>query len=316
MSENKSPNTAGARRAVLAAFFGNLGVAISKLVAFLFTGSSAMLAEFYHSVADTVNQAFLLLGLKLGQRPADETHPFGYGRERYFWAFIVALSIFTLGAVLSVIEGVSKLLEPHDIKNAGLSYVALGIAALFEAYALRVAWKEFQHWRADHPGPLLKGLRRSKAPTILIVLFEDSAALLGILVAAAGITLTLVTGNPIWDGLASVVIGVLLGVVAVFLGLRTRGLLLGEGATEEDSRRIREAVEGTEGVTELLELLTLHIGPEDLLVNLSVHFADELRTGDLERVVDEIERRIRDGVPVATRIFIEAESIKGVVSAS
>ncbi len=311
MTDQTETTNSGARRAVLAAFFGNLGVAASKLVAFFLTGSSAMLAEFYHSIADTVNQAFLLLGLKLGERPADETHPFGYGRERYFWAFIVALSIFSLGAVLSIIEGVSKLITPHDIHNAGLSFVALAIAAGFETYALRIAWKEFSHWRESNPGPLVQGLRRSKAPTILIVLFEDSAALLGILVAAAGITMTLVTGNAIWDGLASVIIGVLLAVVAVFLGLRTRGLLLGEGATEADCRRIREAVEGTEGVAGLLELLTLHIGPEDLLVNLNVHFADGQTTDDLERVIDEIESRIRAEVPTAKRIFIEAESIRG-----
>jgi cation diffusion facilitator family transporter len=305
-----SPGTDGARRAILAALFGNLGVAISKLVAALLTGSSAMLAEFYHSVADTVNQVFLLLGLRLGRRPADEAHPFGYGRERYFWAFVVAVSIFAVGAVLSVKEGIHKLAHPGAIEAPGLSYAALAVAALFEGYALRVAWREFGHWRATNPGPLLQAIRQTKAPSILVVLFEDSAALLGILVAAAGITLTLVTGSSLWDALASVVIGVLLAVVAVFLGLRTRGLLLGEAATEADRRRIRDAVESVPGVASLIDLLTLHLGPEDLLVNLNVNFEDGLDTDDLERVVDEVEGRIRAAVPVARRIFIHAESIR------
>jgi cation diffusion facilitator family transporter len=302
----------GAKRAVAAAFIGNLGVAVAKLGAFLATGSSAMLSEAYHSIADTVNQVFLFLGLRLEKRPADARHPFGYSRERYFWAFIVAVSIFTLGGVLSVRAGIPKIRDPSQIPEDPVwSFAALGVAAIFEAYALRIAWRELEHWRARNPGSLISGLLQSKAPTILIVLFEDSAALLGILVAAVGIGLSLLTQSAVYDGLASIVIGVILLLVAVFVGLRIRGLLLGEAATDSDCRRIREAVESVPQVAALLDLLTLHLGPEDILVNLNVNFADGLDTDALEGAIDEIEQRIRASVPAARRIFIEAESIRG-----
>ena len=268
---NGDPHT-GAKKAVIAALFGNLAVAASKFVAYLATNSSAMLAESIHSVADTVNQVFLLLGLRLGRRPPDEEHPFGFGRERFVWAVIVALSIFTLGAVFSFYEGM--------------------------------------HWRVRNPGPFWRSLTQTKSPTILVVLFEDSAALLGIAVAACGIGLTMLTGSPLWDGLASVVIGALLLFAALFVGWRTRGLLLGEAATPEDRIRIRNAVNSVDEVEELLEVLTLHLGPEEILVNLNVNFADGLDTDRLEIAVDEIESRIRLAVPAATRIFIEAESLR------
>ena len=303
---------AGATRAVLAALIGNFGVALSKLVAWILTGSSAMLAETLHSLADTGNQVFLLLGLRLGRKPPDENHPFGYGRERYFWAFIVALSIFSVGGLFSVVEGIRKIQNPHPITNAFVSYIALGIAFALEAYVLRVAWKEFKHWRDRNPGPFWHSLRTSKSPTILVVLFEDSAALLGILVAAIGITLTLLTDDSVYDGIASLVIGLILFGAAAFIGWRTRGLLIGEAATEADREKIRAAVTGVPAVARVLETLTLHLGPEDVLVNLNVNFKDGLTTDDLERAVDEIETRIRAAVPTAHRIFIEAESLRGI----
>jgi cation diffusion facilitator family transporter len=305
-------SSSGAMRAVTAAFFGNLGVAVAKAVAFFMTGSSALLAEAYHSFADTINQVFLFVGLRLEKRPPDEKHPFGYGREQYFWAFIVAVSIFTLGGVLSIKAGIPKIQDPTRIPEEPIwSFAALGIAAIFESYALRIAWKEMQHWRARNPGSLLSGLLQSKAPTILIVLFEDSAALLGIVVAAVGVALSILTGSAIYDGLASIVIGVILLGVAIFIGLRIRGLLLGEAATKSDRDRIKKAVEGVPQVAALLDMLTLHLGPEDILVNLNVNFQDGLDTDSLEGVIDEIESRIRESVPSAKRIFIEAESIRG-----
>jgi len=302
---------AAAKRAVIAALIGNTGVAAAKLVAFLFTGSAAMLAEFYHSSADTINQGFLLLGMRLEKRAPNEKHPFGYSRERYFWAFVVAVSIFGLGAVLSIIEGASKISHPHEIRNPIVSFIALGVAFVFETYALRIAWREFQHWRDRNPGPLLTALRTAKAPTILVVIFEDSAALAGILVAAGGISLTLLTGNGVYDAIASLLIGVILIFAAGFIGMRSRALLLGEAATDADRARIRSAVEGVSQVGSLLEMLTLHLGPEDILINLNIEFADDLRTDDIEAVIDEIERRIREAVPAAGRIFIEAESLRG-----
>ena len=309
MSDSRSA-TSGTRKAVIAALLGNAGVGVSKLVAYLMTGSAAMLAETFHSLADTVNQIFLLLGLRLGRRPADEKHPFGYGRERYFWAFIVALSIFLVGAVYSFVEGLHKMKHPEMMTSPGWNYAALAIAAVFESIALRVAWKEFKHWRTRNPGPFLQSITESKSPAILVVLFEDSAALLGILVAATGITLALVTGEPFWDGLASVLIGVILFLAALFIGWRTRGLLIGEGATTADKARIRDAVESVDQVASIVDVLTLHLGPEDVLVNLNVNFVDDLDTDGLEDAVDEIEKRIRKSVPTARRIFIEAESLR------
>lgn len=301
---------AGAKKAVIAALFANLAVAAGKFVAWSISGSSAMLAESFHSVADTVNQAFLLLGMKLGSRPPTESHPFGYGRERYFWAFIVALTIFSVGALFSIYEGVLKIMHPHPIEKPLVTYLVLGAALFFESYALRVAWKEFKEWRILNPGPLWEGLKGSKSPTILVVLFEDSAALLGIVVAAAGITITMVTGNSIWDGIASVGIGVILFGAAYFLGWRTHRLLIGEAATRADRERIREAIMGVPDVADLIDLLTLHLGPQEILVNLHVKFADGLDTLGLEEAIDCIEERISAAVPAATRIFIEAESLK------
>jgi cation diffusion facilitator family transporter len=256
-----------------------------------------------------VNQVFLLVGLRLGRRAPDERHPFGYGRESYFWAFIVALSIFLLGAAYSFVEGLHKIGHPEPMRNPVWNYAALGMAFLFEGFSLSVAWGEFRRWRRANPGPFAQSLLESKSPTILVVLFEDSAALLGIAVAATGISLALATGDMIWDGVASVVIGVILFLAALFIGWRTRGLLIGEAATEADRRRIRDAVTGVPQVADVVQVLTLHLGPEDILVNLNVHFADGLDTDGLERAVDEIERRIRRAVPAAQRIFIEAESL-------
>ena len=305
---------AGVTRAVVAALAGNFAVAVSKLVAWLLTGSSAMLAETLHSLADTGNQVFLLLGLKLGRKAPDETHPFGYGRERYFWAFIVALSIFSVGGLFSIVEGIRKMNNPHPIENAIASYLALGIAAVLEAFVLRIAWREFTHWRDKNPGPFWHSLRTSKNPTILVVLFEDSAALLGILVAAIGITLTLLTDDSVYDGIASLLIGLILLGAAAFIGWRTRGLLIGEAVTDADRERICQAVTSVPQVARVLETLTLHLGPEDVLVNINVNFVDGLTTDELERAVDEIEKRIRQAVPTARRIFIEAESLRGISS--
>jgi cation diffusion facilitator family transporter len=312
---NEDSHDSGAKAAVVAALLGNLGVAVIKLVAWFFTHSAAMLAESLHSLADTVNQVFLLLGLKLGKRPPTEAHPFGFGRERYFWAFIVAVSIFTLGAAFSIYEGVKKMLHPHPIEDPTWAFVALGVAAVFESYALRIAWREFKEWRERNPGPFLRSLAESKSPTILVVLFEDSAALLGIVVACSGIALAMTTGNGLWDGLASLVIGIILLGAATFVGWRTRGLLLGEAATPADRARIRKAVAEVPEVVDILEVLTLHLGPTDILVNLNVKFADGLDTARLESAIDQIETRITESVPAARRIFIEAESLRGAKNA-
>lgn len=296
-------------KAIIAALFGNGAVAITKLIAFLITTSTAMLAETLHSFADTFNQIFLLIGAKRAQKPADESHPFGYGQERYFWAFIVALSIFTIGAAFSIYEGIQKIIHPHPIQNPIWSFAALGLAVIFEGYALKVAWKEFQHWRNQNPGSLWESFKNSKDTAIMTVLFEDSAALVGLLIAAVCIGLTLLTGEPVFDGLGSIIIGFLLLIVAYFLGKKSMGLLIGEAATPEDKQRIKNAVESVEHVEQVIDILTLHLGPQDILVNLDVHFADGLSTDDVETVIDTIEKEIRTSVPAAKRIFIEAETL-------
>jgi len=284
-------------------------VATVKFTAFFFTHSAAMLAESVHSVADSSNQLLLFVGLRRAARPADELHPFGYSVERYFWGFVVAVNIFVLGAVVAIYEGTQKILHPHAIENMLWNYVALGLAAIFESSALRVAWREFRHWRREYPGPIWQQLRRAKDLTLPTVLFEDTAALMGLAIAAIGITLAHVTGLHWFDGLASVLIGVILLGVAWFLAVESHSLLLGESATRRDREKLRRAVEEDPAVERLIRLDTLQRGPDDILVALEIEFADELDTGGIERAVSRIERSIRTRVPSAQRVYIEAASL-------
>jgi|ERR687885_2329267 cation diffusion facilitator family transporter len=301
MAERHDPKTS-----VYAALAANSAIALAKAAAAVISGSSAMLAEALHSFADTGNQALLLLGMKRAQRPADEDHPFGHGKERFFWTFVVALSLFTLGAAFSIYHGVEGLIEGHEVPDPLVALIVLGIAAVFEGAALRTAWKQFQAKRAGRS--IRHALREAKDPEILTVIGEDTAALGGIAVAILGLVLSSVTGNPAFDAAASIGIGVILALVAFFLAREMLGLLLGEAATGPVRRRIVETASSFDAVDRVVQLRTMHVGPQELLVALDVLFRDDMDTDALERSIDEIEAAIRAAVPDARAIFVEPDT--------
>src|SRR5215207_8103490 len=283
--------------AVLGALFANGLIAILKLVAAVITGSSGMMAEAFHSVADTTNQVFLLLGLRFYKRPASDKHPFGYGKERFFWSFIAAIFIFGVGATYAIYEGIVKLSHPHPPENVGWAYLILGASFLIELGSIGLAiYQEVKE--AHHEGmSFTEYLRESKDPTAKTVLFEDTAALIGILIAGAGLYLTEHHAGPgggaYWDGVASISIGLVLAVVAFALARSSRGLLLGEAATPKTLEAIRVAILSHPNVCEVVELLTMHLAPKQILINAHVNFRDELATGDIEQTINEVEQRIK-----------------------
>jgi len=294
----------GIRRALTAGIFANLGVAVAKFVAFTATRSAAMLAESVHSVADSSNQLLLLVGLIRSKKAADRLHPLGYNVERYFWSFVVAVNIFVLGAVVAIYEGVHKLMDPHPPENAIWNFAALSLAVLFEGYALRVAWKEFQHFRRENPGSLWKNLRDAKDLALPTVLFEDTAALLGLLIAAVGIGLSVVTHNGVYDGLASIVIGVVLLAVAWFLATESHSLLIGEGASQKNRQAIVDLVEGDPDVDRIVELVTLQRGPRRIMVLANVEFGDQLDTAGVEAAVTRVRQTVLAAVPEASDVYL------------
>jgi cation diffusion facilitator family transporter len=296
----------GSKKVIYAALAGNTLIAVCKFVAAFWTGSSAMLSEAIHSVVDTGNQGLMLYGLKRSKRPADERHPFGYGSEIYFWSFVVAILIFAVGAGVSIYEGVEKLRHPHPVTDIYVNFIVLGAALAFEASAWLVAYKEFAKVRGKHG--YFEAIVRSKDPTIITVLFEDTAAMFGLAFAAGGLLVAWLAEIPEADGAASILIGLVLATTAMVLAYETKGLLIGERAAPEVIAGIREIISGQPGITNLNELLTLHNGPEDVLVTISVDFADRLSSADVERVVTELETAIKDRFPHVTRVFIEAQS--------
>jgi cation diffusion facilitator family transporter len=295
--------------AVLGALFANGIIAILKLVAAVMTGSSGMMAEALHSVADTTNQVFLLLGLRFYKRPASEKHPFGYGKERFFWSFIAAIFIFGVGATYAIYEGFVKLRHPHPPENLKWAYWVLGISFVLESGSIALAiYQEVKE--AHHEGlTFFAYLKESKDPTAKTVIFEDSAALLGILIAGAGIYITDHHIGPndgaYWDGLASILIGVVLSVVAFVLARTSRTLLLGEGAGPKSVRAITEAMESHPNVVKVLELLTMHLAPKEILINAHVKFRDDLVTGDIVKTIEEVEELIKKAEPKVEQIFLE-----------
>ncbi|MGD9571055.1 MAG: cation diffusion facilitator family transporter [Thermoleophilia bacterium] len=254
----------GSTKAIFAAFFANLGIAIAKFVGFLITGASSMLAESIHSVADTSNQGLLLLGGRTAKRAPTPEHPFGYGRDRYFWSFIVALVLFSVGGLFAIYEGVEKLRHPHDITSPGVALGILGVAVVLESFSLRTAIREARPFKGRNSW--VAYIRRSKSPELPVVLLEDLGALFGLLFALAGITLALVTDEPRFDGAATLAIGVLLVTIAVILVIEMKSLLIGESAAAEQQQEIRARIEGTPGVARLIHMRTLHLGPDELLV--------------------------------------------------
>ena len=295
--------------AVLGALFANSIIAILKLVAAVITGSSGMMAEALHSVADTTNQVFLLLGLRFFKRPASRKHPFGYGKERFFWSFIAAIFIFGVGATYAIYEGFVKLRHPHPPENLKWAYWVLGISFVLEAASICLAiYQEVKE--AHHEGlTFFAYLKESKDPTAKTVIFEDSAALLGIIIAAVGLYLTEHHSGPgagaYWDGMASILIGVVLAVVAFVLGRTSRALLLGESATPKSRQAIRKAIESHPNVVKVTELLTMHLAPKQILINAHVNLRDDLVTDDIEQTNEEIESLIKQAEPKVEMIFLE-----------
>ena len=295
--------------AVLGALFANAVIAILKLVAAVMTGSSGMMAEALHSIADTTNQVFLLLGLRFYKRPASEKHPFGYGKERFFWSFIAAIFIFGVGATYAIYEGVVKLRHPHPPENLVWAYWVLAISFTLEAASIALAiYQEVKE--AHHEGlTFLEYLRESKDPTAKTVIFEDSAALLGIIIAGAGIYLTEHHSGPgdgaYWDGLASIIIGLVLAVVAFVLARTSRGLLLGEAANPKTVSAIVKAIESHRNVVKVVELLTMHLAPKQILINAHINVRDDLVTGEIVQTVEEVEELIKRTEPKVEMIFLE-----------
>jgi cation diffusion facilitator family transporter len=297
---------ASSRKVIFAALAGNSLIAVTKFGAAAFTGSSAMFSEAIHSAVDTGNQTLLLLGLKRAARPADERYPFGYGREIYFWAFVVAILIFALGSGISIYEGLRKIAAPHPVTDAYVNYIVLGLAILFETGSWWVAVREFNLTRGRRG--YLEAVHISKDPSIFTVLLEDTAALLGLVVALAGIGLADLLDLPVLDGVASLVIGGILALAAVVLAYETKGLLIGEAAEPELIAGVRRAVDADGKIVRVNEVLTTHLGPADVLVNVSIDFRDDLTAREVEAAVSDMERAIKTDFPSVTRVFIEAQS--------
>jgi len=299
----------GATRVIVAALIGNTLIAVTKFAAAAYTGSSAMLSEGVHSVVDTGNQMLLLFGLKQSRMPPDEVFPFGHGKEVYFWSFVVAILLFAVGSGVSLYEGVTRVIAPHPVENVFVNYIVLGFAMVFEGAAWIFAFREFG--RVKGKRGYIDAVRRGKDPTFFVVLFEDSAAMLGLVAAFLGVWLGELTGNPVFDGIASIIIGLILGGAAAWLAYETKGLLIGERANLEVVNGIRRLVRAQPHVRHVNEVLTMHIGPEFILVNISVDFADSLRAGELEDAVARIDQQIKSSFSNVQRVFIEAEARRG-----
>ena len=295
----------GSKKVIIAALIGNGLIAITKFIASAITGSSAMLSEGIHSLVDTGNQVLLLYGLKRSQLPPDERFPFGHGKEIYFWSFVVAILIFAVGAGVSIYEGIHHILHPEPMQRPIVNYIVLALALVFEGFAWYFAIKEF----AKVKGRLnyVQAVQRGKDPALFVVLFEDSAAMLGLVVAFVGIALAQITGEPRWDGVASVMVGLILAATAIWLAYETKSLLIGESADRSTIRGIRALTDAQEGIHHVNEVLTLHMGPEYILVNISIEFADSLAVGQIEKIIQTIDHSIKESYPFVKRVFIEAE---------
>jgi len=305
----------GSTKAVYAALFGNLGIAVTKFVAAAMTGSASMWAESYHSASDTVNQILLLLGIKLSKKPATDLHQFGFGKSQFFWSFVVATMIFGISGILSLEQGFSSLLEEeHHFENPMINYVVLAIAAAFEGNALRIAFTHFkkpiiERGEKVRPSTLFAEFKNSKDTSILTVVVEDSAALLGILIAASGIFLTDVTGNTVYDAISSMIIGGLLMSFAFFLAKENRGLLLGESISPQQYEQIIKQVSAIPEVNKVVTMKTMHLSPTTVLVGIEVNLIDGLDTDKIEIITDTIEQEILKILPESKKeyIFVEIE---------
>jgi len=300
-----SPVEGGSRRAIFAALAANAGIALSKLVGFFLTGAASLAAEAIHSIADTANQGLLLLGGHRAQRGEDERHPFGHGRERYFWAFVVALVLFSLGGVFAIVEGIDKLRHPHEVESFGIAIGILLVAVVLETYSLRTAVREAK--------PLRNGMswwrfiRQSRNPELPVVLLEDTGAEIGLFLALFGVITAHVTGDARWDALGSLGIGILLVLIACTLAVEMKSLLIGESATVDDRAKMQAAIESTPNVRKLIHMRTEHLGPDELLVGAKLEMESSLTFEDVAATIDAAEARVRAAVPSARVIYLEPD---------
>lgn len=295
------------RVAIIAAILGNIAIAATKFVAAAFTGSSAMISEGIHSIVDTGNGGLMLLGLRKSRQAPDFEHPFGHGKELYFWSLIVALAIFAVGCGMSLYEGITHLMHPEPIGNPGWNYAVLGFAFVFEGTSWVFGWRVFR--RAKGKRGIFEAIHKSKDPSSFMVFFEDSAALLGLVIAFMGIFAGQLLHNPYMDGLASIMIGLLLGLVSIFLAFESKGLLIGEGVDRESLRRIRRLVEEDTAVMHVSRLLTMYFGPHEVMLTLEVKFQDDLSMVKVRSAIRRIQKSVQQEYPDITRIYFASESL-------
>ena len=294
----------GGKKAILAALFANAGIALAKFIGFLITGSSSMIAESVHSVADTSNQGLLLLGMKTSKREATDEHPFGYGRDRYFYSFIVALVLFTLGSIFAIYEGIHKIQEPEPLTTAYIAVIILLVAIALETYSFRTAVVESLKVKGD--ATWVQFIRQAKTPELPVVLLEDAGALFGLILALGGVGLSVLTGDAVWDGIGTIGIGILLGVIAIILIVEMKSLLIGEGSGPAELRAIREALSGG-AVDRVIHVKTQYVGPDELLVAAKIAVRGSRSTAEVASAIDEAEARVRAAVPAARMIYLEPD---------
>ncbi len=297
--------TEGSRRAILAAFAANAGIAVAKFVGFFATGAASLLAEAVHSVADSANQGLLLLGGARSGREPTTAHPFGYGRERYFWAFVVALVLFSLGSLFAIFEGIEKIGNPHELENVGWAFAILSLGIVFEGFAFMTAVRASIPIKGDRTW--WQFIRTSRVAELTVVLLEDFGALIGLVIALTAIATATITGDPIWDGIGTLSIGILLGVIAILLAIEMKGLLIGESARPGEYQKIKEAMLTSPSVVDVIHLRTQHFGPQQLLVGAKIVFDSDLTFEQLADAINEVERRVREEVPIARPMYIEPD---------
>ncbi len=302
-------SSSSSKMVIYAALIGNALVACAKFIAAGISGSSAMLSEGIHSVVDTGNQGLLLYGLARSKKPADEDFPFGYGKEVYFWSFVVAILIFSLGAGISIYEGIHHISHPAVLSDPTINYIVLSLALLFEGAAWYFAWRQFQKGMGRRS--FMESVKREKDPSTFLVLFEDSAAMLGLLIALFGIMLSQYTGNMVYDGAASILIGIILAGTAWWLALETKGLLIGESANSEVNQLIKRLTRKQDGVEHVNEVLTLHMGPEYILVTISVDFRNDINANEMEKTIVRLDQLIKSKLENVKRVYVEAEARSG-----
>lgn len=296
----------GSKKAIIAAFFANLGIAIAKFVGFLITGSAGLLAEAGHSLADTGNQALLLLGGKRARRAPTRRHQFGFGNERYFWAFVVALVLFSMGGLFALYEGIQKLIDPHEASSIGVAIGILLAAIGLETFSLMTAVKEVNHVKPKEMS-YWRFIRTAKTPELPVVLLEDVGAEVGLVLALFGVIMTSVTDEPRWDAVGSIAIGVLLVIIAIILAVRMKQLLIGESATEADQQAVSDALTSAEHVNRVIHMRTMYFGPDDMMVAAKVAFEPDMTVAQLADAIDAAEANLREKVPAVDLIYIEPD---------